>query len=338
MADTRHAQIRYKILDNCFRNTGKRYFMKDLQEECEKVLVEIDNESDGISIRQIYEDIKFMESAEGCNISLLRLKDGKKVYYRYEDPSYSIYNMPLNEVELFRLEKALELLTKITGIQQFEWVHDLMLKLNQGFSLSANDAPIVEFDDNRDLKRRELFTQFYDAILYKKVLEIEYKPFDFKSPSKYIIHPYYLKEFNNRWYLLGLNAEIDKSDWNIAIDRVIDIKVLDHQVYIENKTIDWPHHFDDIVGVTFPYDRTVEDIELYFFGKTIHYVLTKPLHHSQKGTKVVDDILIVRFKLIINYEFESLILSFGENVKVIKPDSLRTAIEKRLRLSLKRYE
>ena len=338
MAENRNAQIRYKILDNCFRNTGKRYFMKDLQEECEKVLLEIDPDSNGISDRQLFEDIKFMESAEGWSIKLDRPKDGKRVYYRYEDPSYSIFNMPLNEVEVLKLKNSLELLSQIKGMQQFDWVHDLIEKLNQRFKIAANNNPIVEFDNNSYLKgKEEFFSQLYDAILYKKVLQINYKPFGSIEIEELCFHPYYLKQFNNRWYLFGLNEAIDKSDWNIAIDRIVDIKVLDHP-YKDNKTINWSEHFDNIVGVTFPYDTKVENIELHFIGKTINYVLTKPLHHSQKGTKVVDDILKLRLKLMINYEFESLILSFGENVEVIKPESLRTAIKKRLRLAIKNYK
>ncbi|MGO8055875.1 hypothetical protein, partial [Rhizobium leguminosarum] len=85
MATNKNALIRYKVLDNCFRNPGKRYFINDLIEECDKVLLEIDSESKGISRRQIFEDIAFMESKEGWGIELSKLRDGKKVYYRYTE-------------------------------------------------------------------------------------------------------------------------------------------------------------------------------------------------------------------------------------------------------------
>jgi hypothetical protein len=98
MATNKNALIRYKVLDNCFRNLGKRYFIGDLIEACKKVLTEIDPETNGISRRQIFEDIAFMESKEGWVIELTRYREGKKVYYRYTDINFSINNMPLNEI------------------------------------------------------------------------------------------------------------------------------------------------------------------------------------------------------------------------------------------------
>jgi len=78
MATNKNALIRYKVLDNCFRNPGKRYFIGNLIEECNKVLFEIDPNSNGISRRQIFEDIAFMESNEGWNIDLAKHRDGKR--------------------------------------------------------------------------------------------------------------------------------------------------------------------------------------------------------------------------------------------------------------------
>ena len=78
MATNKNAFIRYPVLDNCFSNPGKRYQVKDLIQECDKVLSEIDPESSGISRRQLYDDIVFLESPEGCSIELIKERDGKK--------------------------------------------------------------------------------------------------------------------------------------------------------------------------------------------------------------------------------------------------------------------
>jgi hypothetical protein len=106
MAYTKNALIRYKILDTCFRNTGKRYFIEDLINECEKVLLELEPNSNGISLRQIRDDISFMKSTEGWEIELGNFKDGKKMYYRYVDTSFSINNMPLNDLEINQMNIA----------------------------------------------------------------------------------------------------------------------------------------------------------------------------------------------------------------------------------------
>jgi len=79
MAITKMPLIRYKVLDKCFRNPGKKYFIDDLIKEVSKVLVELDSESNGISRRQILKDMEFMESSEGWNVKLTRTYDGKRV-------------------------------------------------------------------------------------------------------------------------------------------------------------------------------------------------------------------------------------------------------------------
>src|SRR6476620_2175704 len=134
MAVNKNALIRYKVLDNCFRNTGKRYFLTDLIEECNRVLLEIDPNHDGISRRQIFDDISFMESAEGWNVELTKDRLGKKTYYRYKDPTFSINKMPLNEMEINQLKSAVDIISQFKGMPQFEWINELVPKLKQGLA------------------------------------------------------------------------------------------------------------------------------------------------------------------------------------------------------------
>ena len=132
MPTNKNALVRYKILDRCFRNTGRKYNIDNLMEECNKTLAEIDPKSNGISRRQIYADITFMESLEGWEIELEKTKESRKTYYRYQDPSFSINNMPLNDLEINQLKSAMEILAQFKGMPQFEWVHELEPKLKIG--------------------------------------------------------------------------------------------------------------------------------------------------------------------------------------------------------------
>ena len=116
MAINKNALIRYKVLDQCFRNFGKKYCIEDLIDECDKVLLALDPESDGISLRQVRDDIAFMRSKEGWEIELADLKEGKKKIYRYAVEGYSINNMPLNEMEINKLKSALEILSQFKGM------------------------------------------------------------------------------------------------------------------------------------------------------------------------------------------------------------------------------
>jgi predicted DNA-binding transcriptional regulator YafY len=334
MATTKNALIRYKVLDKCFRNPGRRYFIDDLIAECDSVLLDIDPESNGISRRQIFEDIAFMESQEGWSIDLIRHKEGKRVFYRYADLSFSINNMPLNEVEINQLKSALEILSQFKGMPQFEWMNELLPKLQQGISTDETTESIMEFDSNLYLKGIEHLGPLHNAIFYKKVLTISYQPFENDVPFDVVIHPYFLKQYNNRWFLFGYNPEKEKYDWNLAIDRIISIKETKGK-YQKNNKIDWQEYFEDIIGVTKPVDAEPEKVVLHFKGRTGNYMETKPLHGSQKPKWIDDNTLEVTLEIIINYELERLILSYADSVSVIQPLSLTKAIKNRLKEALK---
>jgi predicted DNA-binding transcriptional regulator YafY len=337
MATNKNALIRYKVLDTCFRNSGRRYFINDLLEACDKVLSEIDLLSNGISRRQLFEDISFMESEEGWSIELTKEREGKKVFYRYTNPSFSINNMPLNEVEINQLKSAIDILSQFKGMPQFEWIHELVPKLKQGLAPDDVSNTIIEFDNNEYLKGIEFLGQLHNAIFYKQVLSISYKPFEEDNPYDLILHPYFLKQYNNRWFLFGYNSENQKFDWNLALDRMIAVKELNIE-YKKNTEIDWLDYFEDIIGVTKPVGEKTEAVVLHFKGKTGNYMETKPLHGSQKSTWLDDYTLEITLDIIINYELERLILSYADSVRVIKPEKLASQICKRLNAAGKLYE
>lgn len=336
MGINKNALIRYKILDNCFRNTGRKYFIDDLIAECESVLQEMDPNSNGISRRQIFDDISFMESKEGWSIELLRLRDWKKVYYRYENAEFSINNMPLNEIEINQLKTAVNILSQFKGMPQFEWINELVPKLQQGISNEEEYPIIMDFDSNQYLKGIEHLGPLYNAIFYKKALSISYQPFENEEAFYVTIHPYFLKQYNNRWFLFGYNPENNKYDWNLAIDRIVSLKETKDR-YHKNKTIDWQEYFEDIIGVTKPVGSKPEKVVLNFFERTGKYMETKPIHGSQKSRWIKPAVLEVTLNLIINYEFERLIISYADSVKVIEPESLAIKISNKHKKAFSNY-
>lgn len=329
MPVTRNALIRYKILDSCFRNPGKKYFIDDLVEECCLALEKLDPDTNGISLRSVRDDIAFMKSNEGWNIELGDFKEGRKKIYRYVDLNFSINNMPLNDLEINQLQSAFDILSQFKGMPQFEWTNELLPKLKQGISSEETSSTIIEFDNNQYLKGIEKLGDLYNAIFYKKVLQVSYKPFENETAENVFIHPYYLKQYNNRWFLFGYNPVNEKYDWNLAIDRIVHIEEIKAK-YKKNTCIDWTEYFEDIIGVTKPDCASVENVTLHFLGKTGKYMETKPLHGSQKSRWLDPATLEVKLQLIINYEFERLILSYADNVFVIQPRSLAKAIKNRL--------
>jgi len=335
MATNKNALIRYKVLDKCFRNPGKKYFIDDLIEECEKVLMDIDPDSNGISRRQIFDDISFMESKEGWSIELKKLRDGKKVYYRYEDMSFSINNMPLNEVEINQLKASINILSHFKGMPQFEWMEEMQIRLESIFNFENKPNAIVGFEQNQYLKGIDHFTELFQAIQYKKVLSIQYKSYKQTNSFLFNVHPYYLKQYNSRWFLFGYNEEYNNIS-NLALDRIISIKTIEKK-YQENTTINFETYFDDVIGVTVSNHATVNKIQLEISHSLWPYIESKPIHGSQKIISKNSDNVIIELLLQINYELVSTIFAYGEGIKVLQPESLKKEIIAKAEALIKNY-
>jgi predicted DNA-binding transcriptional regulator YafY len=334
MSVNKNALIRYQVLDRCFRNSGRMYFWEDLLEECNKALVDFDPNSEGIQRRQLFDDIRFMESEQGWSIPLGRIRHGRKVYYRYEDLSFSISNQPLNDSEAEQIKSALQIFSRFSGTPQFEWVNEMIPMLESRFGLIERKNEVISFESNIDLRGLHFLTPLFTAIINERVLLVKYKDFKSSEPYEITFHPYYLKQYNNRWFVFGLNADKHISDWNLALDRIESL--LETNLTYKPSNIDWEEYFYDLVGVTRPKGIELQEIVLKFSPKVAPYVITKPIHPSQKH-KNESTGLEVRIKAIPNNELENLVLSFGEQVKVILPSNFQKQIKERIKNAIGQY-
>ena len=175
MPINKNANIRYRTLDRCFRDTRRKYFMEDLIRECEKALKE-ENFEGGVCRRQIYEDINFMERSEpGYSIELERKRDGKRVYYRYVDTDFSITQQPISKIEAEQLKQAIVTLTRFRGLPQYEWIEEVITNLEHRFNLEGRSVGVVCFEENRLLFGLEYLGNLIDAATKHKVLKVEYR-------------------------------------------------------------------------------------------------------------------------------------------------------------------
>lgn len=335
MATNKLAIIRYQTLDKCFSNTGRRYYMENLIDECNKALQEFTGNEIDIKKRQLFEDIKFMESPQGWNIPLERIRDGHRVYFKYEDKNFSINNQPLNDTEANQLKEALLTLSRFKGLPQFEWVAEITARIDSGLSLSKNNQNIIEFDQNNYLKGLDFITPLYNAILYQQPKEIHYQSFKRNEKQNFIIHPYFLKQYNNRWFIFGLNDVSDRII-NLALDRITDIQE-SNTPYKPNNQIDFNEYFEDIVGVSLNTDVKVQHIIIAVNNELIPYIETKPLHGSQKIKERNKNHTIISLDLIPNYEFEALLFSYGDGLEVLEPLELRTRLSQRINNLFSKY-
>ena len=336
MPTNKSALVRYRVLDRCFRNPAKRYFIDDLIEACSEALYKLSDKSIGVSRRQIFDDMAFMESAQGYNATILKLRDSRKVYYRYEDTSFSINNQPFSEMEEIQIKEALETLSRFKGLPQFEWVNELIARIDSGFNLSKSEHSIIQFDQNKYLKGLDFITPIYNAIIYKQVISVDYKSFKVQEIQKFVLHPYFLKQYNNRWFLFAQNDASDRII-NIALDRIESLRELKKK-YKENTKYNFNEYFEDIVGVSINENSSMQTILLSVNNNLLPYIETKPIHGSQKMKGQGPSSALISLDVIPNYELESLILSYGEGIEVVQPKSLRDKINGRLSLMKINYK
>lgn len=333
MATNKHAQIRYNTLDKCFRNPGRNYTLDDLLEACNSAILDFDPAAEGIKRRQLFDDIRFMQSDQGWAIEFNEeLKLGRKKIYRYIDTNFSISQQPLSESDANLLKAALVTLSRFKGAPQYDWIEELTLRLDNTFQLSKDNRNIMSFEENPYLQGKEFITDLYNAIHYKKVLQITYKSFNHPEPTVYTLHPYHLKQYNNRWFLFGKSDGFENLS-NLAIDRIQ--KIEETNLPYLKSDVDFEEYFEDVIGVTIP-ETDAQKIVLKVSDSTLNYIKTKPLHGSQKIKS--KDGNFIELNLKPNFELEQSLLSFGENIEIIEPLSLRESIRLRIEKSLANYK
>ena len=109
------------------------------------------------------------------------------------------------------------------------------------------------------------------------------------------------------------------------------------KVYTPNTTIDFSEYFEDVIGVTLDKEAKLEKIQLKVSNSLYPYIQTKPLHGSQKTKEKGDTYVLIELELIPNYELESLLLSFGEGIEVLSPETLRNTIKTRTQKTINNY-
>lgn len=338
MPINKNAQLRYLRLDKCFRNFGRRYYLQDLLNEVNQALRDASGDRSGIQERQLRNDISFMKSEAGYSAPIVAYQDGRRVFYRYDDKKYSIRNNPLTTEESEKMKEAIFVLSRFRGLPQFEWVNEIIPMLNDKFGISNNNKEIILFESNVDYSGTEFIEQLFNAIKNSRVLKITYKDFISKSPYDIIFHPYILKQYNNRWFVFGKNEKKNLPNWNFALDRICNIEEMDFK-YEEN-LMDWEdEYFYDIIGVSKGRNPSLEVLILEINKSLVPYIQTKPIHPTQKINKHLQNgNIIISIQVFPNYELETLILSFGEKIKIISPKSIRKIIKSRLETALSFYK
>lgn len=323
------ALLRYKTIDKCLRNRFRKWTLDDLVEACANALYEYEGITQGVSRRTVQLDIQNMRSDKlGYNAPIV-VQDKK--FYSYDDRNYSITNNPLSKQDVDTLTEVVGVLKQFKGFSYFDELTEMVSRLEDKlYKQQHKGVSYIDFEKNEQLKGLEHIDPLHKALMNKRALLVTYQSFKRTQPTVQVIYPYLLKEYRNRWFLLGRRKDQKETVTTLyALDRMVGFSEMPGEPFVEAAFNPYTF-FDDVIGVT----KTLQDrsqlIELWVDKENAPYVITKPLHPSQEVRRQDEEGIYITIKVVMNYELEREILGFGERMKVLSPRRLQQRIKNRL--------
>ena len=324
--------LRYRVLNRCFRDIFNKYTYDDLVEVCNKYLAK--NDKMEVSKRTIQKDIADLQMPPYSIRLDETLKKGRMRAFRYTDTSYSLPIFRINDNERNKVLDAIRVLDSkfFEGDPLYEWARTFLMEVEGGL-FDDESSSVVSFQSNPDLEGLEHFRGLLQAITNKRVIVLHYSPFKKKAISVKV-YPYYLKQYNDRWYLIAQGVGFEGYS-NYALDRIEGFEEI--ALPYKEPEYDLYDYFYDVVGVTIP-EEPSQKIIIKVYGSSANYVKTKPLHSTQTPVEDGDGYIIVSINVKPNYELDSKILSFGPNMEVLAPASYRSHISEKIKEMNQKYQ
>ncbi|MBO6515278.1 MAG: WYL domain-containing protein [Bacteroidia bacterium] len=336
MALNKNALIRYKTIDKCLQNVYRQWTLEDLIEACSEALYEYEGRAINVSKRTVQLDIQMMRSDKlGYNAPIVVYD---KKYYKYDEDDYSITDIPITDSDMKVLSETVEMLKQFKDFSLFSELGGIIQRLeDKVYTEKTHQASIIHLDKNESLKGLQFLDPLYQAILKKIVLKVTYQSFTARQASVMTFHAYILKEFNNRWFVVGRSHKKHQI-LTLALDRIVALNydfATDHEIH----DFDGDTFYDNTIGVTVLNDAQLQEVHVRLDHKNAPYVMTKPFHHSQQLVEQHEDrSMTFRLRVHLNFELERMILGFGDAIEVLKPRHLRKRIMEKHRRALERYE
>ena len=334
MPKTKNSDVRIKVIDRCLSDRTRNYSTEMIFDLCNEELEKRDFPP-VTAMNSIRADIEQIQRIyPGADVETVRV--GRNIYYRYYDPDFSIFKTKLKPDEVIQLTQTLRLLQRFKGMPQFDWINEISDRLGASLKIDETTEEIVGFDENLDLEGMDNFTPLFNAIVDKQPLKLSYQSFKQDKEETIIVHPYYLKQYNKRWFLIAWN---DGNNFmaNFAFDRIK--KIENANVTYKPTDINFFDYFDDMIGVSKDLTQKPQLVKLWVSPSQWPYIKTKPLHGATQHLVSLDENgAVITIEVYLNYELEQQILSFGETIKVIEPEDFKSKIAQRIKNSFDNYK
>jgi proteasome accessory factor B len=257
----------------------------------------------GFSRRTFQRDMKEIKDLFGFDIEYSRTNKG--------------YFINHNETDNLNFQRMME-------------AFDLFNSLN----VSQDLSPFIHLEKRRPQGTENLYGLLH-AIKNKFRITFDYEKFYDEEISERNAEPYALKEFKNRWYVMAKDLK-DRNVKTFALDRMTNLQITNSKFeYPKDYNIEENYRY--CFGIINPKDEQPQSILLSFDPFQGKYIKSLPLHETQEIVKDDEEALEIKLKLCVTYDLLIELLSYGDNMKVLKPKSLANQIKKAHEQAFKQY-
>jgi len=324
MPHIKNALIRYRIIDKCIRNKYNPFPNKrDLREACEESLYgSMDGEH--ICDSTIEKDMFAMREEHDAPIKYSKLEKG----YYYEDPDFSINDIPLTEDDLDALSFAAQTLMQFKDVALFKQFGSAIDKIADRIAVSNEDEAdqFIQFETSGPDGGSEFLAPLLEAAKQSRLVTFDYASFVSGELKPRKVLPLLLKQYRNRWYLISF--DLSKEDYiTYAFDRMEELEVT-KKTMARPSDFNSDNYFKHSIGITSGNDEP-SNIELKVNTIAAKYLDSLPLHASQKVKEMHTDHFIFTLKVNVSEELIREIMSYGGDIKVLQPIALSDEVKKR---------
>ena len=315
MPNTRSSSLREIIIDRCLSGTREMTL--------KEILGEVNKELEARNMPVVRSKVTILQDIYriGENVKIDEVKRGKYVYYKYNDPGYSIYTAGLDPDFIMKVQQAIDDLELFRGRPNCEWVDELSAVYYVAIHTCERSKGKVKF--SCDLRS-------------KKVIELTYHKFVNDKAKTYVVHPFQIRNYENRWYLVGSVDHHPESISCFALERIVDIRLTDVP-YCEC-TIDLDEYFSLMVGLTIEEGTEPQDVLLWVKDSDYPYLEANPIHQSQQYVCDRDGGKVVHLHLYINRDLVMRIMGSKVFVGVLAPKDFRQMIADKYRIMVEMYK
>lgn len=341
MGASKKAVMRYRLIDAALTSKSNPY--PSLNQVIDYVNKNLAGLFDDVVVsrRTVQKDLHDMRYSEEVGLfAPIEYNQSKRGYY-YDDEHFSISKLPLKEEERQVIELVANMLSRYESIPMFHSFKHIAQKIFDALDIHSGvesdeyleDA--IQFDTYPEAKGNEWLAPVSDAIKQYKKLSIQYKPFGSDTVHKRLLHPYILKEFKGRWYLIGI-SETANEVRTYALDRIEGLEMLDSSFPFDAQ-FDRKKYFEHSFGIYNLKDQEPQLIKLQFNRIQGLYVLNRPIHPTQKLESEDEQFITISLKLYVSEDLIMEILSYGDRVKVVEPQGLRDVVLDRVKAAMSKY-